>query len=178
MIENLDKKTVAALYLYVFGGCDNWTDLYKITQNPERLNKLTDGTLINYVSKWKNSYEIKQAIKELEQIKKARDIETIKQYQNEQKKDIKPVETETGENTNFLNLDEFLKYANIQANSITDEKERRAWVEMIGKYMNFKGSEEGETEQIKAYIPVQCYNCEIYRRCKGCNLNVCPVEML
>ena len=178
MIENLDKKTVAALYLYVFGGCDNWTDLYKITQNPERLNKLTDGTLINYVSKWKNSYEIKQAIKELEQIKKAQTLEVIRKYQDEQTKEEKPNETEKRDITNFLSLDEFLKYANEQANSIQDEKERRAWVEMIGKYMNFKGSDEGETEQIKSYLPLQCYSCELYNRCKGCTLETCPVETL
>ena len=178
MLESINKKALAALYLYTFGGCSDWVELYKIQADPVKIKTLPENTIKQYASRWKRSHEVQTALKELEQIKKARDLETIKQYQEKQTKDIKPGETETGENTNFLNLDEFLKYANIQANSITDEKERRAWVEMIGKYMNFKGSEEGETEQIKAYIPVQCYNCEIYRRCKGCNLNVCPVEML
>ena len=72
------------------------------------------------------------------------------------------------EGINFLNLDEFLKYANNQANNIQDEKEKRAWVEMIGKYMNFKESDEQE-QQIKAYLPVVCSDCEIYKRCSDCS---------
>ena len=178
MIENLDKKTLAALYLYTFGGCDDWHELFKITINPEKLKTLTPGTLQTYTSKWKKSHEVQTALKELQQIKKAQELEIIDKYQNQEKETTKTVETKNRDITNFLSLDEFLKYANEQANTITDEKERRAWVEMIGKYMNFKGSDEGETEQIKAYLPIQCYNCEIYNRCKSCNLSICPVETL
>lgn len=178
MIEKLDKKTLAALYLYTFGGSDNWRELYEITANPDKLKTLTEQTITQYVSKWKRSHEIQTAIKELEQIKKAQELEIIDKYQNQEKETTTKVETKNRDITNFLSLDEFLKYANEQANSITDEKEKRAWVEMIGKYMNFKGSDEGETEQIKAYLPIQCYNCEIYNRCKSCNLSICPVETL
>ena len=76
--------------------------------------------------------------------------------------------------TNFLNLDEFLTYANKQANTIQDEKERRNWVELIGKYMNFKEKDEEATETKKYYIMKTCENCEIYQRCKDCNINNCP----
>lgn len=178
MIENIDKKTLAALYLYTFGGCNDWHELFKITLNTDKLKTLTPGTLQNYTSKWKKSYQVQTALKELEQIKKAQELEIIKKYEESNQEQTKPGETEKKDITNFLSLDEFLKYANEQANSITDEKEKRAWVEMIGKYMNFKGSDEGETEQIKAYLPLQCYSCELYNRCKSCNLSVCPVETL
>lgn len=174
MLENQDLNFQAAIYLHVYGNCNDWKQLYIIAVGFERFNKLSDNSKIQYVSKWKNSELVLFCIDEL---KKRKYLDE----QNQIKKAIQDSETETTKSkdiTNFLSLDEFLQYANEQANSITDEKERRAWVEMIGKYMNFKGSDEGETEQIKAYLPVQCYNCAIYNRCKSCEFEACPVETL
>lgn len=178
MLETLNKKALAALYLYTFGGCSDWFELYKIQADPGKIKTLPENTIKQYASRWKRSHEVQTALKELEQIKKAQELEIIKKYNESNQEQTKPGETEKKDITNFLSLDEFLKYANEQANSITDEKEKRAWVEMIGKYMNFKGSDEGETEQIKAYLPLQCYSCELYNRCKSCNLSICPVETL
>ena len=82
--------------------------------------------------------------------------------------------TKSSNITNFLNLDEFLTYANKQANTIQDEKERRNWVELIGKYMNFKEKEDETTETKRYYIMKTCETCEIYQRCKGCDVSCCP----
>ena len=174
MLENQDLNFQAAIYLHVYGNCNDWKQLYIISVGLERFNKLSDNSQIQKVSKWKNSDLVLSCIDEL---KKRKYLEQ-KEIENKTLEDSGTETTKTKDITNFLSLDEFLKYANEQANNIKDEKEQRAWVEMIGKYMNFRGSDEGETEQIKSYLPIQCYNCAIYQRCKGCKFESCPVETL
>lgn len=179
MLKDLTPAQQAAIYLHVVGGFNDWPELFQIAEGKERYNKLTDKSKRQTVSKFKLSDAINEGIQELRYILSLKE----KQLREDEKKILETESrtTEEGdpinEKTNFLNLDEFLQYANQQANKITDEKEKRAWVEMIGKYMNFKESEEGETEQIKAYLPLQCYSCELYKRCKACKFDVCPVEI-
>lgn len=181
-MEDITKSEKAALYFQILERCNDWKEVYKIAIGEDRYNSLTDKTKITNTSRWKASHKIQKAKEEIEMIFKAKQQEI-----EEKAKEGNPsggteptnrtTKKEVDEKTNFLNLDEFLQYANQQANKIADEKEKRAWVEMIGKYMNFKESEEGETEQIKAYLPLQCYSCELRKRCESCKFDVCPVEI-
>lgn len=176
-MKDLTLLEESAVCFHVMGKCNDRTLLFKIACGEERFNRLKEKSKIVTVNRWFNSVKIQDAI---------RFYKTIQERQNEEfKKNILlSLETEQKEteptkpdesSINFLNLDQFLKYANEQANNITDDKEKRAWVEMIGKYMNFKESDEGETEQIKAYLPLQCYSCELKKRCERCKFEVCPV---
>lgn len=181
-MEDITKSEKAALYFQILERCNDWKEVYKIAIGEDRYNALTDKTKITNTSRWKASHKIQKAKEEIEMIFKAQRQE-IEERTKESKPDgeteptNRTTKNEIIEKTNFLNLDEFLKYANQQANKITDEKEKRAWVEMIGKYMNFKESEEGETEQIRAYLPLQCYSCELRKRCEACKFDVCSVEI-
>lgn len=181
-MEDITKSEKAALYFQILERCNDWKEVYKIAIGEDRYNALTDKTKITNTSRWKASHKIQKAKEEIEMIFKAKqqEIEERAKESNssgETEPTKRTTKNEIIEKTNFLNLEEFLQYANQQANSIQDEKERRAWVEMIGKYMNFKESEEGETEQIKAYLPIICEACECYKRCQACKLSVCPVEV-
>ena len=172
----------AAIFYYIYGGCTDKTIIFKIVEGEQRYNNLKDSSKNVTVSRWFNSAKIQDLIRITQNEKDLQDNENrlkwVESIQIEETKPTKPEQPQTAENnTNFLNLDEFLKYANSQANTIQDEKERRAWVEMIGKYMNFKESDEQE-QQIKAYLPMICQDCELYKRCKGCKFDVCPVELV
>lgn len=182
-MKDLNETQKAALLYYVFTGETDRHIIYRIAEGYEKYNRLTDKSKNTAVSRWFNSPLIKDGINEItyliekrfdeirqKAILKAQSVETETPKREQPK--VQP-----NEDTNFLNLDEFLKYANSQANTIQDEKERRAWVEMIGKYMNFKESDEQE-QQIKAYLPMICQDCELYKRCKGCKFDVCPVELV
>ena len=81
----------------------------------------------------------------------------------------------TDEDINFLDPDEFMKFASRQANDLTDEKDRRAYLEMIAKLMNYKDKDQDEQQQIRAYLPQTCENCELYARCSRCSLSSCAV---
>lgn len=179
MLKDLTPAQQAAIYLHVVGGFNDWAELFQIAEGKDRYNNLTDKSKRQTVSKFKLSDAINEGIQELRYILSLKE----KQIREDERKSL-DTEARTAkeydpinEKTNFLNLDEFLQYANQQANKIADEKEKRAWVEMIGKYMNFKESEEGETEQIKAYLPIQCYSCELRKRCEACKYESCPVEV-
>lgn len=181
-MEDITKSEKAALYFQILERCNDWKEVYKIAIGEDRYNSLTDKTKKANTSRWKASHKIQKAREEIEMIFKAKqqEIEERTKESNssgETETTNRTTKSDITEKTNFLNLDEFLQYANQQANKITDEKEKRAWVEMIGKYMNFRESEEGETEQIKAYLPIQCYSCELRKRCKSCKFDPCPVEV-
>lgn len=168
----------AAIFLHIFEDCHDWRRLYSIAIGPERFNALQESSKKENSNRWKNSPKIKGLIQETKAKINAR-------IEEERAKAVQAVRdsggTETRERakepaeTNFLDLEQFLKYANEQANRIQDDKERRAWVEMIGKYMAFKdGSSEGANEIQRFYTPVHCDSCEIYKKCKGCTFPTCP----
>lgn len=178
-MENLTELERAAIIFHVYGGCKDRKILYQIAHGENKVNKLKSTSLEVMCGNWFRSHKIQSGIKYFLTLKQDHETEIINKY-------IAGLETETKNGTgkqdpneliNFLNLDEFLQYANKQANKIQDEKERRAWVEMIGKYMNFKENEDGEQDQIKAYLPQTCENCELYKRCKLCKLDFCPVDV-
>ena len=174
--KELTPQQQAAIYLHVFGGVKDRKILYAIAEGPEKLSKWKDTSVNMSLSKWFNSKHIQDG------------ITAAKFWIHQHDEQVKEIEAERakreGEKTpkeavNFLDLDEFLNYACEQANAIKDEKERRAWVELIGKYKNFREGENTEEDtQIRAYLPVSCEDCELKKRCKACIYDVCPVQTL
>lgn len=179
-MEKLTESEKAAIYYYIYGGCKDRVTLYKIAKGEENTKHLKYESIKTIGSNWFRSHNVQKAIEYLQTIQEA---EQKKIAENA----VKNIETVSQQNTgtgldpdhiNFLNLDEFLKEANKLANLTKDEKERRAWLEMIGKYMSFKDRSEGENTEIKRfYTPVECEKCVIYNKCKDCKYSDCP-EML
>lgn len=166
--KQLDPASQAALlYAVVFDVKDQYT-LFKIAKGQQRFDNLKEKSKIVSVNKWYKSPVILAAFADLKYILEDRLNKENEKYYNSRR------ETETGEGVehktakediNFLNLDEFLQFANRQANDLRDEKDKRAYLDMIAKLMNFKESEE-ETDQIRAYIPQTCDRCPLYQAAK------------
>ena len=177
MLKDLTPATQAAIYYHVVGGCNDFHVLFKIAEGEKRYNELKGNGKAVTVSKWKLSNVISDAIQELKYKIEIEDRKKIDLYLQERETEGRQREPEQTnlEGINFLDPDQFLQFANQQANTITDEKERRAYLEMIAKLMNYKDKDSEEQEQIKAYLPVNCENCELYKRCKACNLDRCPI---
>ena len=177
MAREITLQERAAIYYHITAHCEDWYQLYRIAKGDEALSKLnSDDVRSATVSRWKTSEAIRKAVKEIgcivEMERKEIEANAIEEYKRQ------PEDGPALPATNFLNLDEFLEYANGMANKIKDEKEQRAWVEMIGKYMNFKESEEAATDNERRhfYTPLECDKCVIYQKCKDCKFDVCPVE--
>ena len=93
--------------------------------------------------------------------------------------ETEPTKTETRKNdkkyVNLLDRDTFLEEINRGANQATEEKDKREYLKMISDNLRYKDTERDENNEIQRfYTPLTCENCEIYKRCKGCNLSSCP----
>ena len=179
-MEKITIQDRAAIYYHVFANCNDIQTLFRIAKGDERFNKLSDSSKKSSPSAWWNKAHIKELRKQILTIQGVQENELKTKWNNERERETTESTKEIArlEAVNFLNLDEFLQYANLQANKIQDEKERRAWVEMIGKYMNFKETEEGETDIMRFYTPIFCDVCELKKRCSACKFEVCPIETL
>lgn len=177
MYNDLNERQKAAVLYHVVGGCNDWAELFIIAEGETRYNSLTDKSKRQTVSNFKRSDKITQAVADLK-------YRIERQKEEERKKIIQEWETESqnkqglsglNEDINFLDPEQFLQHANEQANRIKDDKERRSWLEMIAKLMNYKEANDSETTEIKRfYIMKTCENCEIYQNCKGCEFSKCP----
>lgn len=179
-MEKLNHQELAAICYHVLGGCNDKKILFQIAAGEIRYNKLKESSLQVTVSNWYKSYKIQEGIKQYKTIQEQKERERIEKIKYE----LSGAETEganganipgLNEDVNFLDLENFLTEANKQANKIKDDKERRAWLELIGKYMSFKDRNDNEITEIKRfYTPIECQKCEIYNKCKGCTLAECP----
>lgn len=178
MARDITQAEKAALYYHLVGKCNDWEQLYRIAKGEETFSKLSPGSKSASVSKWKNSDAIQAEIKNISYLvqKEREEAETraVEAYRNNQEK-------EDGKGNlaeiNFLDRDEFLAYLNKQANRIQDEKTRNETLKMISDNLRYKDMDKdnGEGQEIiKAYIPINCNECELYKRCKICPLDKCP----
>lgn len=180
-MENITTREKAALLLHVLESFNNQIEIYKIAEDPERLNRLKDSTIKKQSSIWFNTPRIQDAIRliRLEQVRKE---EKIKQdYINnlESCQDTETIERikkiQDTEKTNFLDRDEFLQFLNDRANEIKDDKLRNDILKMLSDNLRYKDTERDENNEIQRfYTPVVCSDCSIYRKCKDCTLSECP----
>lgn len=182
-MEKITNQEKAALYLHIIENYNDWQELFKISGRSKKANEMKPTVLAVTASRWKNSEPVQNAIRimrmDLEDRKKAIEQKAIQEENTRRKTEAGELVGPSGvnEEINFLDPDQFLQFANQQANQITDEKERRAYLEMIAKLMNYKDKDEAEQEQIRAYLPIVCDSCELRRRCESCKLDICPVEV-
>lgn len=176
-MENLTELERAAIIFHVFGGCKDRKILFQIAEGENRVNRLNENSLKTIYNTWFNSHKIQTGIKYFSTLKQEHENEIIKNYlsgmETQTTKGAK--ENEVNEKTNFLDRDEFLQFLNDRANQITDDKLRNDILKMLSDNLRYKDTERDENNEIQRfYTPVTCENCEIYKRCKGCNLSNCP----
>lgn len=171
-MENLTDTEKAAIYYYVATNCDDRSLIYKLAKGADKFNKLKDSSKRQSISKWFNLPEVVERIKF-----ETYNQEKTKREEAEKYKIVGETETtqaQSLEAVNFLNRDEFLKFLNERANQITDDKQRNDILKMLSDNMRYKEAENQEQTEIQRfYTPLDCTKCEIYNRCKGCNLDKC-----
>ena len=178
MLE-LTHKEQAAILLHLIEGVNDRGKLFEIANEEKRVNKLktNEKSFNSSVSYWFRSHKIQEGIKYyqnlLEQIKN----KAVQDYLNSSDCTVarEPEPKKQSRNDiNFLNPEEFLQFANSQANEIQDEKERREYLKMIANLMNYKDTDAETIDIQRFYTPVICESCEIYNKCKGCKVAECP----
>lgn len=175
-MEDITKAEKAAIYYAILERCNDWQEVYKIAIGSERFNALTDKAKQSNASRWKTSHKIQKAREEIEAVLIAKENaikeKAIKEFQGGETEPTKGATKKANtEQTDFLNRDEFLKFLNTRANEITDDKLRNDILKMLSDNMRYKESEKDDNTEIQRfYTPITCTDCEIYKKCKGCNL--------
>ena len=178
-MKGVTEQEKASLYYQVLERCDDWRKIYSIAIGAERFNALGESAKQTNTSRWKLSERIQTTKAEIERNLKAlideerqKAIEEYKRAGETEPREGKGKKTKS-EAVDFLNPDEFLKFANQQANEIKDEKERREYLKMIANLMNYKEGDQEQTDIQRFYTPVLCENCVIYNKCKSCKRQEC-----
>lgn len=183
-MATMTERQKAAILFHILTGCKDREILFRIAEGDDRCNKLKINSKSQTFSNWYNSQIIQEGIKEtiykIEQEKKHIAEKAILEFRKNETETTKGGKDHNfNGSTNFLNRDEFLQFLNERANEVKDDKQLTDTLKMISDNLRYKDSDkEGENEQIKAYLPIQCYSCELRKRCESCKLDVCPVETL
>ena len=180
ILKQITEAEKAALTYRYYNGEKTFKNAYLIAF-PDRKNTNPDS-LASRVSHWKNSPEIQKYCAEIE-LKDKQRILKLAEIQNKTKTETKTnttgsnasTETETntaqdnggtfaGTWTDFQDITQFLKFCEIQANTLTDEKDRQTYLKMIADLMRYKDSDNtGQNEVQRFYIPVRCKDCPLYQ---------------
>jgi len=151
MKELTEIEKAVLTYGYLNPGI-SYPRLYQLAFN----SKAKSTTIENYASKWKNSEEVQSFLRNLDAIEEARLREKIGRLQDEQAR-LNP------DAVNFSDMDEFLRYAELKANTTNDEKIRLDYLKIIADLRRYKeASKDGDTEIQRFYTPILCSECQVY----------------
>lgn len=159
--KTLTDRERAAIYMHVYGGCDDWRLLYSIAQ-PGGVDTPFHDTQL---STWKNSTKIRGFIRDLNAAKEARDNEIRKAgFQAGQDELL----TQAGANdsgagvVDYTKPDEQKKLLNRLIATATEPGEAIDALKIIvaGQRDDRQAAREGR--QVRAYLPLLCYQCPLY----------------
>lgn len=165
----ITEREKAAIYYHVFGGLDNWKQLYMIA-DPETDSKKEIKYLDTYVSKWKNSDKIKDFVKTLQEEKarqqaeqrlKGQEEERNKPEDNErteakpESKDVKVIDYSDPANRKRL-------YNEVIASSGDDYKTKLDAAKVFEQIQKDDREAARSQKQVRYYLPLRCENCSLY----------------
>lgn len=178
--KTLSEREKAALYYHVFGGLDDWRQLYRIA------DATTDGKdevkfLDIYISKWKNSEKVKTFINELRTEQATRlAAERIKGGQEakhtSEENETQPGESEHTETKKDRKQVEIIDYSDpknrqrlyneIIATAKDDPKTRLDAAKVFEQVQRDDREAAKAQKQSRVYLPLTCHDCPLYNKAK------------
>ena len=169
VLHDLDEREKAGLLYRHYNNEKSFKTAFLIA-HPDKTGN--ENGFLQTVSRWKNSPAVQNFVNEIESKENARlnAFLQIQKKRNNQNSET-GTETETGTDTgtfpanwhNFTDLNEFLSFCELQANTIQDEKDRKDYLKMIADLMQYKNQDKGATDIQRFYTPLQCVSCPLYQ---------------
>lgn len=173
--KTLTDREKAAIYMHVFGGVDNWQQLYAIADSGN--GTIDQASITNkYPSRWKNTPKIQEYIKTLE--RKKYDLlrdEREKGFQEGKDNVLNSVHNNSENGTNVPKRSTFVDYSNPEnqtrklnelVNSASDPGEALDALKVIIQGQKADREAAKEQKTVRAYLPQTCDNCPLYLKAR------------
>lgn len=170
----------AAVALYLVDNPRNLTELFTLANGPERAKNLTEKSLKVMATNWFRSHKIQTVLEQYTALIEEKSAKLSQKKQITKGSETEQTKSQNGLDTdvNFLDRDDFLKFLNLKANSVQDDKLRNEILKMLSDNLRYKDTDKQENTEIQRfYTPVTCENCEIYKKCRSCKVETCPKKL-
>lgn len=171
--KRLTEREKAAVYMNVFGGCDDWRLLYAIADNtPEKAPADIDRSV---ASRWKNSPKIRALIDELNRVKLQMIVNAEKAGAEKARAEQEAGNSERAKAAPENARTKFVDYSSPAAqqaklnelvNTASDPGEALDALKVIiqGQKADREAAKEGRVQRV--YLPISCESCPLYQNAR------------
>lgn len=158
--ELSDKEKAAVTYAY-FHRIEDWSVVFDICHTYKTGGH---GKQVA-VSKWKNHKAVKQYYAEVKAMDEVRVANLLSVELEKAKKEGSS--TPVGK-VDFTDLAQFISFLNAQANTITDDRDKREYLKMLSDLMRFRESGQKSEDDIhRFYTQIKCGECPLHKEAEA-----------
>lgn len=180
--KKLTTREKAVLYMHVFGGVDDWRELYAAAAPVPEKDALKDINVSVYASKWKCTPKVKDYIKELQRIKLAQEMTIEQRAADQARKEENEKQEDTGGSEQSDNKGKRTKtavvdysnpenrkqlYNEVIRDAIDDPKTRLDAAKVFEQLQKDDKQAAKDQQQQRFYIPLTCKVCPLYEKAQA-----------
>lgn len=161
-VHPLSLLEQAALTWAYYNKVKTWSDVYAACHP----GATSLSGLRSSASRWRRNPAVEQYLKNVAEMDELRIGERLKieLAKRENLPEVAPIVDKFG-GIDFTDVNQFIQFLNSQANTISDERDKREYLKMLADLLRFKeGSQDKGQDIQRFYTPLQCKDCVLYKK--------------